>query len=295
MPSKDPDKFDIRFDDAAPEPIDPEDLENRGIDRLRRRVTLGTILIACLLIGLLLAGYFDLKRRMSAVDTTGSTQVQKVSKTLESSFSSVSVQLAKLEENVSGRLDSVEKTLGATTGRMDKLEQRLKRLEKEKAGQSALSSAMAKQKADLAAFEKRFDAAIEEVSAEREQQQAALASATEAAENAARQVDSLQTEVKALEAEVETFASLRTKMEVLDLARKNDKEALEKKLRGTAAELENRIETLSGRLTELRRKLAAQNAKPSVKPAPSGKQPPASTPSPSSKTDTGKIIEQDLK
>jgi hypothetical protein len=154
---------------------------------------------------------------------------------------------------------------------------------------------MKKQKADLAALEKRFDAAIEEVSAEREQQKAALASATEAAENATLQLDSLQTEVRALEAEVETFAGLRTKMEVLDLARKNDKEALEKKLRSTAAELENRIETLSGRLTELSRKLAAQNATPPVKPAPSGEKPPPSAPAPASPTDTGKIIEQDLK
>ncbi len=295
MKSKDPDKFEIRFDDTAPEPIDPEDMEERRIDRLRLRITLVAILIPCLLGLLLLAGYLDLKRRMTAVDSTGSTEVKKVSKNLESSFSSVSVQVAKLEEELQGRLDSMEKTLGAMDQRLGKFEKELSRLDRTKAGAKDLSAAIAnEEKARSEADEKR-DATLAELIAGRREQNQKIAETKTELEDAVNRVDSLKTAVQALEAEVETLSELRTDLKVVDLARKNDKEALEKALNSTAGDLKKRIEDLSGRLADLTRKLSAESETPPAKPASTAGKPAARPSPPPAPADSGAITEQDLK
>jgi hypothetical protein len=295
MKSKDPDKFEIRFDDTAPEPIDPEDMQEHRLDRLRLRITLVAILIPCLLGLLLLAGYFDLKRRMTAVDTTGSTEVKKVSKTLESSFSSVSVQVAKLEENVNKRLDAMQKSLGTQAQRLEKLEKELGRLDRAKADDKALSSAVEKEKTARSAADDKIASTIAELAATRKEQDLKIAAASADLVKTATRIDSMQTELRALEAEVETLAELRTDLKVLDLARKEDRDSLEKKLSSLAGDLRQRIEELSRKLSELSRKPAAQSGEPAAKPAPSAAKPTAQPPQPPAPTDSGSILEQDLK
>ena len=291
MKGKDSDKFEIRFDDTAPEPIDPEDMENRRFDRLRLRITLVAVIVPCLLGVLLAAGYIDLKRRMAAVDTTGMTEVRKVSKTLESSFSSVSVQVAKLEEDVNSRLASMEKDLSAVNRRLGKIEEGLEQLGQSKVDAKALSAAVKQRQDALGAVEKRIDDAVSRISADQEAFGKSLNAIQKETETTASRIETLQTEVRAMEAELETLAGLRTDLKVVDLARENDRESLEKRLSGISGELTTRLEQLSRRLAELSRQVEAAGGKSlsgPPKPAPSA-------PSPAPSADSGTIIEQDLK
>jgi len=283
---KDPDKFDIRFDDTSPEAIDTPEIENHRLDRLGRRVTLVAILIPCLLGLLVFTAYLDLKKRVSRLDSTGTTEVKKVSQDLESTFSALSVQVAKMEEEFSSRLDSMEKALSSATRKLADVESRVERIGEVKADRQELSAALKQQEDNAAAFQEKLD----EFRANWDQSATQIQKVHQAAEESRRRVDDLKTEIKALETEVAAVSRLRPDLKVLELAVKNDQQVLGKKLDRTAGALETRIEELAKRLTELSRKLAAESSKPLAKPQPSAK-PPAPSPTPGS----GGIVEQDIK
>ncbi len=104
-------------DDDLPEPEEPpvedllltSELPPQPYDRLRRRITVLGVLMPLLLAGLIVAGYLDIKRRVSQTENTGSMEVLNLSRDLESSFSSLSVRQAKLEEAMGKMVAEVEK------------------------------------------------------------------------------------------------------------------------------------------------------------------------------------------
>ena len=288
MERKDTDKFDIRFDDTPPEGVEAAEtaeMENRRLDRLGRRVTLVAILIPILVGLLLLAAYLNVKKRVDRIDTTGTTEVKKVSQDLESTFSALSVQVAKMEEEFSGRLGSLEKSLSSATRKLADVESRIQRLEEGKADLQVMSSALEKQEKTASSLQN----ALDESRADQEKLGQQLRQALEAVEQSSRQIENVQTEIKALEAEVAAVSGLRPDLKVFELAVKNEQQALAKKLERTTGELKAQIEEIDARLTTLSRKLASEKTTPLVG-APDSK-PAAPSPAPGS----GGIVEQDIK
>lgn len=103
-------------DDKLSEPQEAplDNLLQNGItppayDRLRRRVTLLSVVMPLLLAGLIIVGYLDIKRRVSQTQNTGTMEVLNLSRDLESSFSSLSVKQAKLEESMTRLIAEVQK------------------------------------------------------------------------------------------------------------------------------------------------------------------------------------------
>jgi len=104
-------------DDQLPEPggLPPDDLllssemPPSAYDRLRRRITLVAVLLPLLLSALIVAGYLDIKRRVSRTENAGTMEVLDLSRDLESSFSSLSVKQAKLEESMTSMVSEMQK------------------------------------------------------------------------------------------------------------------------------------------------------------------------------------------
>ena len=101
-------KFRIRSDDN-PEAQFQEDNQELKLDKLSRRITLITILIPCLIGGILFLAYRDIQTRVGLVSDTGTTKVKTLSKHLEARFTSLSTKLANLQADFDKKTASMEK------------------------------------------------------------------------------------------------------------------------------------------------------------------------------------------
>ena len=102
-------KFRIRSDDN-PEAQFQEDNQGLKLDKLSRRLTLITILIPCLIGGILFLVYRDIQLRVGKVSDTGTSKVRTLSKDLESRYSSLSLKHGKFQVGFTKRISSLEKT-----------------------------------------------------------------------------------------------------------------------------------------------------------------------------------------
>jgi chromosome segregation ATPase len=102
-------KFRIRSDDN-PEAQFQEDNQELKLDKLSRRLTLITILIPCLIGGILFLVYRDIQTRVGQVSDTGTSKVRTLSKDMESRYSSLSLKHGKFQVGFTQRISSLEKT-----------------------------------------------------------------------------------------------------------------------------------------------------------------------------------------
>jgi chromosome segregation ATPase len=102
-------KFRIRSDDN-PEAHFQEDNQGLKLDKLSRRLTLITILIPCLIGGILFLVYRDIQMRVGQVSDTGTSKVRTLSKDMESRYSSLSLKHGKFQVGFTKRISSLEKT-----------------------------------------------------------------------------------------------------------------------------------------------------------------------------------------
>jgi hypothetical protein len=102
-------KFRIRSDDN-PEAQFQEDNQELKLDKLSRRLTLITILIPCLIGGILFLVYRDIQTRVGQVSDTGTSKVRTLSKDMESRYSSLALKHGKFQVGFTQRISSLEKT-----------------------------------------------------------------------------------------------------------------------------------------------------------------------------------------
>ena len=93
-----PSSFKLGGDDRENDAVMQAELQELKIEKLSQRVLLLTILIPCMIGIIVVVSYLDIKGRVSRTQSTGTIGVQKLSKEMESRFSSLSLEQAKLEE-----------------------------------------------------------------------------------------------------------------------------------------------------------------------------------------------------
>jgi len=101
-------KFRIRSDDN-PEAQFQEDNQELKLDKLSKRITLITILIPCLIGGILFLAYSNIQTKVGQVSDTGTTKVKTLSKDLEARFTSLSTKLDHLQGEFDKKTASIEK------------------------------------------------------------------------------------------------------------------------------------------------------------------------------------------
>jgi hypothetical protein len=111
MVKKNSDEFKIRFSENDTEDnnsaMQEEILEQR-LEKLSTRVTLISILVPVLICVIFTFAYLDIKNRVYSMHDTGVDELQKLSRNLESKFSSLSVKFAKFEESLAQREASLK-------------------------------------------------------------------------------------------------------------------------------------------------------------------------------------------
>ena len=116
---KTPSSFKIKMDFEPEEPPYLSDFKEKRVEKPSRKITPVSILIACVIGAVLLAGYMDLKSRISGLENVGAQQSQNISETLESRFSALSIKQAALEEASAKNILSFQTAL---TGIKDNLQ-----------------------------------------------------------------------------------------------------------------------------------------------------------------------------
>jgi hypothetical protein len=106
MVKKNSDEFKIRFSENDTEDqnsVMQEEILERRLEKLNTRVTLISILVPVLIVVIFTFAYLDIKHRVYSMHDTGVDELQKLSRNLESKFSSLSVKFAKFEESLAER------------------------------------------------------------------------------------------------------------------------------------------------------------------------------------------------
>ena len=109
MTEKESKKFKMPMDDETLEFQVQEDLDDLKVEKLHKRITRISIIIPCLVVIIILAAYFDLKKNLSSVNIKGNMGVETLSKELESRFSSLSIKEANIEETLGKKIAALEK------------------------------------------------------------------------------------------------------------------------------------------------------------------------------------------
>jgi chromosome segregation ATPase len=115
-------EFRIRFDDEESEALESAPPNRQTQRQLRRHRNL-FVGLSLVMVALLVAAYYDLKTRLTQLDTVGGQEVQSLSQNLASRFSSLSIQQAQLEKEIASKtkhIAEINKKLAASSQALTK-------------------------------------------------------------------------------------------------------------------------------------------------------------------------------
>jgi chromosome segregation ATPase len=252
------------------------------MEKLSQRVTMISILIPVLIVVVLVIAYMDIKQRVIRTEDTGVSGVQKLSKDMESRFSTLSLRQAKLEELLKKTSESNNKSLAKIQVNLKKLEDRLKGAAK------GLTS-----KKDLSAKLDPINKKIENLSGAVDESKAGFAEANRQMQTTLSQMGATLSDrggqIKQLQEKVNGLDQVKIDKSALDLAMKLEMLRIKKSFIAQLDEVEAKIKTIEVKL-ESRPQAAPAPQKIPAKPVPSAPPKPAAPTAPSS----GEIKEQPL-
>lgn len=145
--------------------------------RLGHRVTMISIIIPILIAFIGYFIYTDFQKKVTKVYDTGSTEVQTLSKDMDSKFSSLSVQVSKLEQELSEQTKTFDQSLASIKKNMDTISTKLKTtdanlndLKKTTSGLAGkiapIETSMGALRTEISTTEEKLTAAVSEMATE---------------------------------------------------------------------------------------------------------------------------------
>jgi len=292
MTEKESKKFEMPMDDEIPEFQVQEDLDDQKVEKLHKRITRISIIIPCLVLIIILAAYFDLKKNLSSVNTIGNMGVQTLSKELESRFSSLSIKEANLEETLDKRIAAIEKTTASLQKATKEATTAIRYIRSaRKKDNENTDSAIKKIDETLAAIPKDLEKISSDLKAMDKTSSAKLVIFSQFMDSTKNDLSTIRSEISSLKSSKADRNDLKDQQKVYQLA-----------LRQLTTSLEDRIKSLEKKLNELGKVQSSSKKQSQIKPEKSNSSNRAETKSApdaslSKETETpkpGTIIEQDL-
>jgi len=283
----------------GPHPYLHEDTEDKHLKRLGKRMTVITILITCIFGLIVFWGYQDLRKGFSSLRDTDFVESQKLSQELDSKFSSISIQVAKLEESL-GTIQNNFKALEASFNKKvmplneiylvfekttsvlkDNLKDTGKAIDQLKASKSDKSDVtgainnIEKRVAPLNQHLKNMEAEIKALDENLTQELAELSSTIYKVKNGLKQFETVEKEINkfsALKKDLSIIASKQSKQidqNILDKALQDQQNRIGKDLNtlnATLKESSSRIRALEEHVQELMKFKALSEIKKRLEP-----------------------------
>jgi chromosome segregation ATPase len=292
--------FKFGEDEESPDKLFEAEITEQRVDKLSQRLTLISVLIPCLVGILLFLAYMDMNKRFITVEGTGEKEFKNLSENMESSYSSLSVQFAKLDEAMKTKVSAIEKAVGTMKndlGRTDStLAKTVKSIQAEKAGKKDLAGAVSKINKKFVPIHEDLKKIVSYINQLEERIKQNI-------ENLAGSVEKVNSDIENLENEMSTLSSAKIDQKAFELALKVEQKSYLQKLNQTSKDLEDQIASTQNRINDLERLLKRLEAVPKTKPLapapPQEQAEQAETPEkqaekPSPLPPPGKIIEQDI-
>jgi len=293
MSDRDSSIFKMGVDDDRSDPMlkqrsrekTKKEIKDIRAEKPGRRIILISILIACLLGILLFIAYSDIKKRVSATNYTGAQNVQNLTQNLESRFSSLSVQYAKIEDSLAKKILSLEKSMASLKVHLDKSEKTLKTIKATKADKKEMKSSIAGIKRTAAPVQKDIKSISAKIKIMEKKFRQELDGLSK----------TLNKEKKELRSDISTLSTVKINKKEFDLEIEKERKIYQKELSKITRELEKKTESLQMEIRRLKSIQKISEKKKQIepqKPDTSGRQAPKSE----SKVPVqpGTIVEQDI-
>ncbi|MBN1930110.1 MAG: hypothetical protein JW786_00690 [Desulfobacterales bacterium] len=226
-------KFKLHIDDEGADSQFQAELAELQINKLSRKVTRISIYILCLTAIMLAIAYLDIKKKIGNIQNTGSNQVQGLSENLESRFSSLSLQYAKLEDSMNKKFLSIEEktaVLKKDLNQSEKFIQTVQANQKDK--KEAEKKEIENIKSEIKRINEKFTAQFTEIISF---------------------ADQTQKKIKKLQTDLSAFSSLKIDLKKLNLALENQQKNYQQKLTVLSNEFEDKIQSIQERIAAIQK------------------------------------------
>jgi hypothetical protein len=292
MTEKESKKFKMPMDDETLEFQVQEDLDDLKVEKLHKRITRISIIIPCLVVIIILAAYFDLKKNLSSVNTKGNMGVETLSKELESRFSSLSIKEANIEETLGKKIAALEKATSSLQTATKEATTAIKYIRSaRKKDNENTSSAIKKIEKTLASIPKDLEKISSDLKAINKTSSAKLVIFSQFMDSSENDLQTIRSDISSLKSSKVDRTALKDQQKVYQLA-----------LRQLTTNLEDRIKSIENMLKVQAKVNAPVKKQSQTKPEKSmssnqTKTTSAPSSSSSKETDISKpdsIVEQDL-
>jgi chromosome segregation ATPase len=292
MTEKESKKFEMQMDDESQDFQIQEEIDDSKVEKLNKRITRISIIIPCLVIIIIVAAYFDLKKNLSSMNTMGNMGVQSLSKELESRFSSLSIKEANLEESTGKKIASLEKTIASLQAETKETTTAIKYI------RSARNSDNKNTESAINAIEKKLDSIPKDLNKISSDMKKLEQSLTEKLANISQFINNSKNDLQKINSDISSLKSLKADRTALN----DQQKVYQLALRQLTSNLEDRItsiETMLKKLEKVKTPAKKQSQSKPEKAVSSTQTNTASSPNAisSPKIDIpkpGTIIEQDL-
>ena len=296
----DRERFKIRFDEEGPEAETlREDVENLHIDKLRRRINRVAFLVPVLIGAVLAFGYLDIRNRFDKNIGSGSSNVQTLSKSLASNFSSLSIRQAKLESLLEEKLSEIEKTTVSLKIQLAKAQNVLsKNINSTQSGAKQLQNKIADIDQSLAPLNKAIASVqqqFEQISAEIKTVKKELAAGLSRLDKDVQQARSGFKDLQELKTDISKIDSAKLDKKMFELAIRHEEKLYQKKLEVLSTSLSSQLDAINKQIAAIERaqqKISASSPSVATPPlkAPASPQPTTGK----ANAETGGILEKNL-
>ena len=251
-------KFKMQTDDGKPDFQPQEDIDNFQTEKLSKRVTRISILIPCLIVVITLAVYFDLKKSISITDSTGILGVKSLSKELESKFSSLSLRQANLEDDLTKKIEAIEKSAASIQVNLNKATTAIKYI------RSARKTDNKNFESTLATLDQKLSPLPEELETMASDLKNIDNSVNNQLANLSQIIGSTKKDLTNIRADIDTLKSVTIDKKTVDVLLKNQQEAYQLALQKITRNLEDKIESVENKLKEQEKDIVDQKPKPEI-------------------------------
>jgi chromosome segregation ATPase len=249
-------RFKMQTNDEKPDFQPQEDIDNFQVEKLSKRITRISILIPCLIVVITLAVYLDLKKNISITDSTGSLGVKSLSKELESKFSSLSLRQANLEDDLTKRIEAIEKTTASIQVNLNKATTAIKYI------RSARTTDNKKFESALATLDKKLSPLPGNLETMASDLKNIDNTVNNQLANLSQIIENAKKELTNIRADINSLRSVTIDKKTVDVLLKNQQEAYQLALQKITRNLEDKIESVENKLKDKEKDIIQQKPKP---------------------------------
>ncbi len=253
--------FKLDLDDESPDKLIQEEMHELRMEKLNQRITLLSILFPILILVILFIAYFDISKKVSKFQNTGTLEVVNLSRELESNFSALSVKFAKLETLVDKKNTSFDNAISAIQIELKKTEKNISGLKSSKTDKKELARSIKKIDKKFLPLQKDFKKAFNKVASDITSLGKELTQLKQAVDTVGNDVKNAKEEISASKAEISELSSAKIGKDVLDLEMKNISNTFQTRLDETINKVEVKFLSINKRINELKKQAAAISKK----------------------------------